>query len=77
MEVRVHIPFEELVSIVRQLSPSEKAKLQQELTNEAKPAIKNSRLTEMLLNGPVFTDEQIKTIEETRKSINQWRTKPL
>lgn len=77
MEVRVHIPFEELVSIVRQLSPTEKAKLQQELAKEAKPTSKNSRLTELLLNGPVFTDEQIKTIEETRKSINQWRTKPL
>lgn len=77
MEVRVHIPFEELVSIVRQLSPTERARLQQELTNEAKPASKNSRLTELLLNGPVFTEEQIKTIEETHKSINQWRTKPL
>ena len=77
MEVRVRIPFEELVSIVRQLSPAEKAKLQLELIKEAKPASQNSRLTEMLLNGPVFTDEQIKTIEETRKSINQWRTQPL
>lgn len=76
MEVRVHIPFEELVSIVRQLSPAEKAILQKELV-EAKPASKKNRLKELLLNGPVFTDEQIKTIEETRKSINQWRTKPL
>lgn len=77
MEVRVQIPFEELVSIVRQLSPAEKAKLKGELTKGTKPASKNSRLTELLLNGPVFTDKQIKTIEETRKSINQWRTKPL
>lgn len=77
MEVSVQIPFEELVSIVRQLSPAEKAKLQRELTKEAKPAANNSRLTELLLQGPVFTDKQINVIEETRKSINQWRTKPL
>jgi len=77
MEVRVHIPFEELVSIVRQLSPTEKARLQKELTRKTKSAPRNSKLTELLLNGPVFTNEQIKTIEETRKSINQWRTKPL
>ena len=76
MEVRVHIPFEELVSIVRQLSPAEKAKLQLALT-EDQPASTNTRLTELLLNGPVFTEEQIKTMEDTRKSINQWRTKPL
>jgi hypothetical protein len=73
----MHIPFEELVSIVRQLSPEDKAKLQQELTNDVIPVSRNSRLTELLLTGPVFTDEQIKTIEENRKSINQWRTKFL
>ncbi|TKK64007.1 hypothetical protein FC093_23455 [Ilyomonas limi] len=77
MEVKVQIPFNELVAIVRQLSPTQKAKLQKELTQAVKPAIKKSRLTELLLNGPVFTDEQIHTIEETRKSINQWRTEPL
>ncbi len=77
MEVKVQIPFEELVSVVRQLSPTEKIRLQQELIKEVKPASRNSRLTKLLLNGPVFTDEQIKTIEENRKSINQWRTKSL
>ena len=77
MEVKVHIPFEELVAIIRQLSPTEKAKLQKELAGNTEVEAKKSRLTELLLNGPVFTDEQIKTIEETRKSINQWRTKPL
>ncbi|RYY77658.1 MAG: hypothetical protein EOO69_13705 [Moraxellaceae bacterium] len=61
---------------MKQLSPADKAKLQRELT-ESKPATNKSRLTELLLNGPVFTEDQIKTIEETRKSINQWRTTPL
>ena len=77
MEVKVQIPFHELVSIVRQLSPVQKARLQKELTGETEPVTKKSRLTELLLNGPVFTKEQINTIEETRKSINQWRAKPL
>lgn len=77
MEIKVQIPFEELVAIVKQLSPTQKAKLQEELGQEPQPHTKTFRLTELLLNGPVFTNEQIKTIEETRKSINQWRTKPL
>lgn len=77
MEVRVQIPFQQLVDIVRQLPPTQKAKLQKVLDQEVKPSAKSSRLTEMLLNGPVFTDKQIKTIEENRKSINQWRKKPL
>lgn len=77
MEVKVQIPFIELVAMVRQLSPTQKERLQKELTQKAEPVTKNSRLTELLLNGPVFSDKQIKTVEETRKSINQWRTKPL
>ena len=79
MEVKMQIPFNELVAIVRQLSPTQKERLKKELAQKAKPVTntKKSRLTELLLNGPVFTDDQIKTIEETRKSINQWRTKPL
>lgn len=92
MEVKVDIPFEELVSIVKQLSPTEKARLQKEMELPAKggpkntlpvpaktrrksgqriePTTNHSRLTALLLNGPVFTDAQIKAIKETRKSIN-------
>jgi hypothetical protein len=75
MEVKVDLPFEELVSIVRQLSPIEKARLQQELNDQINLKSKTSSLRELLLTGPVFTEEQIETIEETRKSINEWRTK--
>lgn len=34
-----------------------------------------AKLSNILLSGPVFSNDQIKTIEETRKSINEWRTK--
>lgn len=75
MEVKVQIPFNELVAVIRQLSPEEKAQLQKELIQEETvPIAKKSRLTELLLKGPVFTDEQIHVMEETRKSINEWRT---
>lgn len=70
MEVRVNISFAELLAIVRQL--------RQELGKKQESEVqKQSRLTELLLNGPTFTEEQIKVIEETRKSINQWRTTNL
>lgn len=76
MKIKVQLPFNELVTIVRKLSPTLKERLQKELTQKAEPVKMKSRLTELLLDGPVFSDEQIQTIEETRKSINQWRTKP-
>ena len=78
MEVRVNIPFVELLAIVRQLPAAEKRRLRQELDKKPEPEVqKQSRLTELLLSGPTFTEEQIKAIEETRKSINQWRTTSL
>ncbi len=76
MEVVLEMPFEQLVSIVKQLTPSQKAKLKKELLNDISPKQKeHSSLTELLLSGPVFSDKQIETIENTRKSINTWRTK--
>ncbi len=77
MEVKVQMPFNELVSIVRQLSPTQIKQFQKELSQKIESATKKSGLTELLLNGLVFTNEQINAIEEKRKSINQWRTKPL
>lgn len=70
------IPFETLADIVRQLSALEKARLQLVLQEDSISPQEES-LTDLLLNGPVFTEEQIETIRETRKEINQWRSKPL
>ncbi|RDC55521.1 DUF2281 domain-containing protein [Pedobacter chinensis] len=35
----------------------------------------SSKFSDILLTGPVFSEEQIQKVEETRKSINEWRTK--
>ena len=76
MDVSVKIPFETLADIVRQLSALDKARLQLVLQEDSISPQEES-LTDLLLNGPVFTEEQIETIRETRKEINQWRSKPL
>lgn len=77
MEVKINIPFSELLTIVKQLSPTQKAKLKMELAMEKTNKARQPNLTELLLNGPVFTEDQIQTTAETRKSINQWRRKYL
>ena len=76
MEMKVQIPFQQLLTVVKTLTPAQKAKLRQELDNQpVKTTKKPADFTELLLNGPVFTEMQIKTIEENRKSIAKWRTK--
>jgi hypothetical protein len=71
MEMNLEIPFQQLLSAVKTLTLAEKARLKQELTEEEDKSV----FIEMLLKGPVYTEEQIQTIEENRKSIAQWRKK--
>jgi len=75
MELKVQVRFEQLLTVVKTLTPTQKARLRQELDeNKAKKNDKDEFI-ELLLNGPVYTDKEIKTIEENRKSIAKWRTK--
>jgi hypothetical protein len=74
MAVKMKIPFEDLLTLVSQLQPEEKERLQQELVKSTQTPVKLNSLSKLLLKGPVFTEEQIAIIEENRQSINEWRT---
>lgn len=73
--MNLEIPFQQLLTAIKTLTSAQKARLKQELTEEESAKEDKSAFIDMLLKGPVFTDEQIQTIEENRKSITEWRTK--
>lgn len=75
MEIKLDIPFQQLLTVVKTLTPSQKAKLKQELSEEDCAKEDKSAFIEMLLKGPVYSEKDIQTIEENRKSIAKWRTK--
>ena len=75
MALKAQITFEQILTVVKTLTPAQKAKLKEELSDKSKKAKKLPNFTEMLLKGPVFTKKQIAQIEENRKSIAAWRTK--
>lgn len=74
MEMTVQVPFQQLIEWVKVLTPSEKAILKKELEEE-KSIRKNEKAIQLLLDSPIFTEEDIARIEQTRKSINKWRRK--
>ncbi len=76
MEIKVEVPFSQLLTLVKTLTPTEKAILRKEL-DESKQTVTNTNdsFIEFLLNGPVYNEEDIAIIEENRKSIAAWRTK--
>ncbi len=73
--MKVQVPFQQLLTVVKTLSPSQKAKLRAELNDDQVDIVEQSNFIEYLLNGPVYSCEEIQIIEENRKSISEWRTK--
>ena len=76
MEPKVETPFKQLLTAVKMLTLAQKARLKKELTEpNSSSKDDNSSFIEMLLAGPVYTERQIRTIDENTKSIAKWRTK--
>ncbi|WP_316765300.1 DUF2281 domain-containing protein [Pedobacter frigiditerrae] len=65
----------DFVAFLKQKS-KRKEKSSDTFNNVEEPSVLyNSKFSDILLNGPVFSEEQVQKIEQTRKSINEWRTK--
>ena len=75
MEMKLQVPFQQLLTLVKSLTPGQKARLRQELDEKKPPKKDKDDFIEYLLNGPVYSDKEIHLIEENRKSIAAWRTK--
>jgi hypothetical protein len=76
MQVQVDIGFDQLVQIAKRLPATEWTKLKQEVET-ATPLADSEReaFKQLLLNGPTFSKKQLNAMAQTRKRINQWRTK--
>ncbi|RYX82074.1 hypothetical protein EON73_04485 [bacterium] len=76
MQVQVDINFDQLVEIAKKLPETQwnrlKEEVEKEVPSENKP---DTDFLNLLLSGPTFSEEQLAEIAETRKAINQWRTK--
>ena len=75
MQVQVDIQFDQLVQIAKKLPANQWTKLKAEVETESKIDIEREEFKKLLLSGPTFSKKQLQTIAETRKAINQWRTK--
>ena len=75
MEVKLNVGYEQLISIINQLPIEEVNKLKYELdriSNEKSIEIKDD-LKNLILNGPVMSDEKFKEFEENRKHFLQMK----
>jgi hypothetical protein len=73
--MKIQVPFQQLLTIVKTLTPGQKAKLRAELNGEQVDAKQQDDFIEYLLNGPVYSKKDIDIVEKNIKSIATWRTK--
>ena len=67
MQVQAEIKFDQLLQLVRSLPKSRLKQLRREIDRAEKS---EESLEELLLNGPVATEEQLQVIAENRKGIH-------
>lgn len=67
MEIKLQVPFQQLIQLVRSLTPAQKARLQKELGEEKPSQTDKDEFIEYLLNGPVYSEKEIQVIEDNRK----------
>jgi len=79
MELKLNIGINELISLIRQLSPEEKLMIKKEVENEiftTKQPDNTDTLTELLLSGPIMTNEEEENFKKLDKEFDKW-TKSL
>ncbi len=75
MEITVQVPFQKLLKLAKKLTPTQKAKLLQQLSQEKPQKEDKKPFLDFLIGGPVYTKKEIGIIENNKKSISAWRTK--
>ncbi len=75
MEITLDIGFNQLIGIIRQLPYEQKIQLLKEVEKETVNN-KTDDFTELLLNGPVITEEEEENFKRINEEFDKW-TKSL
>ena len=77
MELKIKIGYKEILELIKQLPPNQILKLKSELEAKLKleaTNISDNALQNLLLSGPIMTEEQYDEFLAMRQSFNSWRT---
>lgn len=75
MEVKLSIGIEQLLELIRQLPPKQKARVKAALDgSNLSVTNKGQTLEQLLLNGPTFGEAEIAKVSAAREAIRKWRS---
>ncbi len=75
MELKIDIEVNQLIGLIRQMTVENKLKIKKELDKDVKKRThnkKNNGLTELLLAGPVMSDEEKENFKNIQKYFEIW-----
>lgn len=75
MQVSVDLKFDDLLKAVATLPAGKLKQLRAEIDKHTLQKRPTTKLEEILLQGPIASEEELAIIAENRKAINQWRKK--
>ncbi len=70
MELKFDIPFQQLLKLVKSLTPNQRERLRQELESGAPLKEENDEFIKFLLKGPVYSKDDINQIMKNRNNIH-------
>ncbi len=75
MQVQIDIGFDQLVQIAKRLPATQWTKLKKEVEATEPLDKEREEFRKLLISGPTFSKKQLADVAETRKKIDEWRTK--
>jgi hypothetical protein len=72
MELKMEIGLDQLIQAIKQLPSKQFIKLKAEINSTIPEKTDRENFKNFLLQAPVFTEDQVISMEEARKSINKW-----
>lgn len=77
MELKLNLGLNQIVGLIRELPYNDKLVIKRQLDNDLTHKFNNSNLTltQLLLTGPVMTEEGYNNYKELRKQFNRWTKK--
>lgn len=77
MELKLNLDLSQIVGLIKELPNNEKLIIKHQLDNDLTTRVDNSSLTlkQLLLSGPVITDEGYNNYKDLRKQFNKWTKK--
>lgn len=73
MDLKLAIGIEQLLELIRQLPPKQRARVQELLEAPKASTLNGSKLEQLLLEGPTWNDEQLTKVQAAREALRKWK----